>query len=1071
MVFMLSGILAFAQNRVVTGKVTDEQGNGVPFASVKVRGSNNGVSADANGIYTIKAKQGDVLVVSATSMKTTDFTVGTQDFMTLALARGNVSEIQEVVVTGAFNTKRTKRSVGYNAQVVTGDQLNVARATNINNALAGKVAGAQILSQSGVALGRETNVRLRGANNLTSGLSNPIYVVDGTIVPSSNDINTDDIEDVTVSQGPAATALFGPEGVNGAIIITTKKGKRGKGIGVDINSGVQFDKVYIVPEYQNAYAGGASQDLLQYKWENGQPVEWKALDGKYYHDYSDDASWGPRIAGQEYIPWYAWYPGSKYSYQTAKLTPQPNNVKDFFNTGVTWNNNVAFGKSADNYNYRFSYGNLDQKGLIPGEYLKKNTLNLSTSLDLNNHFTVGANINYIAQDRSGENNDAYSNNSSGSFNQWFHRDLDMGIMKELRDLRSPTGILGSWNHNNPGSYDPTNPVKFYGGNYWFNFFSYFDNINNLERRDRLYGDVSLTYKYNNDLRIRGTYRKQQLTTNNEGIYKSILEYSSTQATYNPYGTTANADRNKSAYGTLNTFSNRESFELVPSYSTKINADFNVDASAGLVITKTNFRGINANTVGGLNVSDLYSLANSKSNINYGNTRQQSTSRAMFATLGVGYKNMVFVDGTFRRDYSSTEPSPINTKSIGASFVFSDLTKNATPWLSYGKLRASTGQTLNTLGIYALGTYYAIGTQQFSGNFLMTTPDRLVDQSLHGAVNTEKEIGVDLRFIKNRLGLSFTYWDRTNKNIPIDVSISGASGYTSKATNAGEIAKQGIELSFNARPIAMKNLEWNFNISYGKLIKNEVVKIAPGIERLVISSGAFSGTYGAYTVNAVGKPWGQMFGGGIKKINGVPVLDANGLFIREADQYFGNVLPDYTGGIQNTINFLKNFTLNVNIDYSHGGKFYSLSDFWGTFSGLTARTAVLNDRGLSVRDPVADGGGVHVIGVDADGKAFDKYVEGQTYFHQFQNSQISETNIYDLTFVKMRELSLGARIPIEKYRIGKFVKSANFSLVARNPWLIYSKTRDFDPSEIGNVYGEEGQFPGTRSLGFNLKIGF
>jgi hypothetical protein len=215
----------------------------------------------------------------------------------------------------------------------------------------------------------------------------------------------------------------------------------------------------------------------------------------------------------------------------------------------------------------------------------------------------------------------------------------------------------------------------------------------------------------------------------------------------------------------------------------------------------------------------------------------------------------------------------------------------------------------------------------------------------------------------------------------------------------------------------------------------------------------------------------MFGGGIKKINGQPILESDGRFVREADVNFGSVLPQYTGGVQNTFNVFKNFTINVNIDYSYGGKFFSLSDFWGTFSGLTARTAGVNDKGIPVRDPVADGGGVHVFGVDATGKATDMYVDAQTYYHQFQGKNIAENSIYDLTFVKLRELSIGYKVPVEKLGIGKYVKTAIFSVVSRNPWLIYTKTKGFDPSEISNVYGEDGQLPGTRSVGVNLKLGF
>ncbi|MBL0057510.1 MAG: SusC/RagA family TonB-linked outer membrane protein [Chitinophagaceae bacterium] len=1056
---MLCGVLAFAQSRVVSGKVTDSDGNPVPFATVKIKGSKVGLSADQNGAFSLNVKPGDVLEISAASFKTLEVPVGSQSILNTVMEKGG-TELKEVVVTGAFGTKRAARSTASGVQNVSSEQLNTIRTNNINNALAGKVAGAQVRSQSAVALGRETVVRLRGENGL--GVSGgPLYVVDGTIIPSSNDVNPDDVEDVTVLQGPAATALFGPDGINGAIVMNTKRSKKGsKAIGVEINSGVQYDKVYITPNYQNDYAGGADGDLQKYTWVAGQPAAWKALDGKYYHDYSDDASWGPRIAGQEYIPWYAWYPGSEYAFKTATLTRQPNNARDFYNTGVTKTNNINVSKAGENYSLRASYTLLDQKGLIPNEYLKRHTFNLNGNIDLTSRLTFGANVTYIAQNRNTESNDAYSNQSTGSFNQWFHRDLDMNKMRELRNLKSPEGALASWNHLNPGAYSASNPLKFYGGNYWYNFYSYFDNMNNPDRRDRLYGDVSLKYKITNDLSVKATYRKQQLTTNYEDITPTLLQNSATQTGILAY------------YGTGNSFSDRQNYEGLLMFNKKIK-DFAINAIAGVDILKTRFRDVNANTNNGLNVPGLYSLANSKNPITYSNTRQQYSRRAIFVRGDIGFRNMIFAEGSYRRDYTSTLPAGtyVNTYSAGLSFVFSDLTKNALPFISYGKLRGSIGQTIADLGIYQLGVYYAPAANQWNGNFLMSEPNGLVDPTLAGSTNNEKELGLDMRFAKNRVGFSFTYWDRTNKNFPVNVGQIGMIGYTSLSVNAGEIAKQGVDVTLFAKPIKWKNLDWDINATWGRLLKNKVVAIAPGITRLVSASGAFSTSSSAYTVSEVGQPWGQMFGGGIKRVNGQPELTSAGLFIREADVKFGSVLPDYTGGVQNTFTVFKNFTVNVNIDYSWGGKFFSLSDFWGTFSGLTARTSGLNDKGLPIRDPVADGGGVHVFGVDGTGKPVDYYVDAQTYFHQFRNANISENSVYDLTFVKMRELSIGYRLPVEKLGIGKYVKTAVFSVVSRNPWLIYAKTKDFDPSEISNVQGEDGQFPGTRSMGVNLKLGF
>ncbi len=1065
---MLCGVLAFAQTRVVTGKVTDAEGNPVSFATVKVKGSNTGLSADANGAFSIKVKAGDILEFSGASFKTVEIPVGSLAVVNAVLEKGTTSELKEVVVTGAFGTKRTARSTASNVQNITGDQMNTIRQTNINNALAGKVAGAQVRSQSVAKLGAETVVRLRGENGLGAG-GGALYVVDGTIMPSNADINPDDVEDITVLQGPAAAALFGPDGANGAIVINLKKAKKGaKGIGVEVNSGVQFDRVYILPEYQNSYSGGASADFIKYNYKTGDPVGWKALDGKYYHDYTDDASWGPRISGQEYIPWYAWYAGSEYAFKTAKLTAQPTNVSDFWETGVTKTNNVSFSKASDNLSFRVSYTNLDVKGITPTEFMKRHTLNVSGTIDLSTKLSLGANINYMAQNRNTESDDGYSNQTSGSFGSWFHRNLDINKMRELRGLSSPEGYLASWNHGNPTSYNPNDPGKFYKAVYWYNYYTYFDQISNNDIRNRLSGDVSLTYKFNNDLKAKFTYRKNELFGSNEVIYRNSLEFSGDQVSFNPF-----QGNNKAAYGTGNGVDNRQNYEGLITYGKKLK-DFAINANVGFDILKRKVSGINANTMGGLNAPGLYALSNSKDPINYGNTRFGFGRRGVFGKFDIGFRNYLFAEGTYRRDYTSTEPTDhfIDSKSAGVSFVFSDLTKGAIPFISYGKVRASIGQSLNTLGIGQLNSDYTIGVNQWNGNFLTTVPNNLVDPALKGATNIEKELGIELRFAKNRFGFGVTYYDRINKDFPVNVSVPSQTGYSVVSRNAGEIAKKGWEVTAFARPLQAKNIAWEINGSWGYITKNQVVSIFPGINRLNVATGAFSGSSSAYTVNAVGQPWGQMFGGGIKRgANGQPELTAAGLYIRQAETNFGGVLPTYTGGVQNSITLFKNFTMNVNIDYSYGGKFFALSDFWGTFSGLTARTATLNDKGNSVRDAVADGGGVHVFGVDATGKAVDYYVDAQTHYHQFRNNNISENSVYDMTFVKLRELSVGYRLPVDKLGMGKFVKTAIFSIVSRNPLLIYSKVKGYDPSEISNVYGEDGQLPGTRSVGVNLKLSF
>jgi TonB-linked SusC/RagA family outer membrane protein len=1065
---------AFSQTHTVTGKITDSTGSPVPFASVKIKGTNAGVIADNTGTFEIKAKEGDVLEISSAGYALQSLTIGTKNIYTIVLSIGDQAILTDVIVTGAYNTKSTARSVSYNAQVVTSEQLNTIRQTDLNNALAGKVSGLQVRSQSAAALGRNSSIRLRGVDGLDAN-ADVIYVVDGTILPSIDGINLDDIENVTVLQGPAASAQFGSQGANGAIVMTTKKASKSqRGIGVDVNLGSQFDRVYILPNYQNTYAGGNVSDMYKFTWKEGDPEEWKALEGKYYPNYSDDASWGPRMVGQEYIPWYSWYPGSKYSYTTAKLVPQPDNARDFYNTGITLNNSVAFSKATDNMNIRVAYGNIDVKGLIPTSSLRKNTFNLNGNVDLNEHISIGANINYITSTILGQvNDDGYSNQSTGSFNQWFHRDLDMGIMKELRGLTTPDGVYASWNIADPASYDPTNPRAFYAANYWYNFYTAFDLVHQVTSRSRLYGNLSITYKINNDLRITGTYRKQQNDVWSEEKWSSDLAKSGLQ-------TTGNQPNYKGYFATSESYSNRENFEGLASYTKKIK-DFQLDVNAGIDVFKWISKVNYANTNNGLNVPNLFTLSNSVDQPTVGSGSTKEKYNAVYGIASLGYKNYVFLNATLRNDWYSTLPPDNNdvlSKSFGASFVFSDLIKSSLPWLSYGKLRASWGEIPQALGTSSttFGAYrypgfnYGVGLYKWNGNFLMGTPDQLVDSAIHGAVKRQKEIGLDLKFFRNsRVGLNITYWDGTTKDMPYAVTVNGTSGFTSKLINTGKISKRGLDLQLSLKPIVTRDFQWELNGTYGLLIENKVDSIAPGVTR----TGALDYVWGTtlpYLVLQSGMEWGQIYGNGIKRINGKPVITDDGFYVNDQNVYFGSVLPKYTGGVQNSFEY-KNFLLNINIDYQLGGKFVSLSDQWGSYSGLTKRTAAINDKGNPIRDPVADGGGVHVFGVDEDGKAKDVYVEAQDYFHGLYDNLTFDPYIYDLTFVKLREISIGYNIPLEKIGFDKFMNRAVFSIVARNPVLIYATTKDFDPSEISQLSGEAGQFPGTRSIGFNLKLSF
>ena len=1052
-----------AQTITITGTVTSsvENEGPVPGATVQIKRAGTGTITNVDGAFSINVPQdATTLVFSCVGMKQQEVEIAGRTVINVVMEPEIIS-LNEVTITTGYEIKRAPRSTSVLIQVVPGEKVNEARQTNINNALAGKVSGIQFRGQSALALDRTGSVNLRGDGGFGTGNS-VLYVVDGTVVTNSGDLNLDNIEDISVLSGPGASALLGSQGANGAIIITTKSAKMSgaSGMDIEINTGLSSSSIYNLPEYQNEYAGGILDTMTQYFWKPGDPVEWQSLDGKFYPDYADDRNWGPKMEGQEYIPWYSWYPGTKYTGTTASLVPQPDNVRDFYDRGWTYNNNIAFSKAGEGYNIRVVLGNIAIKGNIPGSSSNKTNFAIKTSYDLTSKLTVGADINFFTTLTKGEFNDGWANQTTGSFNEWFHRDLDMEILRELRGLKTPEGIYASWNHMAPTVYDPENPREFYAGTFWFNHFTFFDLIDLPSRSDRLFGDISLNYKIIKGLSAKITYRRQQVNGWREERYFSDLEKSLLFYFNSPnyYG----------YYYTGNQYSTRENFESLITFTKRID-DFNINANAGSDFFNAISKSTSANTNNGLNIPNLFTIENSVDQPEIRNSRAREKYRALFLRGDLGYKNFLFGEFSLRSDWYSTLPPSDNSifsKSFGVSFVFSDLLRFS--FLNYGKFRASWGEIPTAISAYAYpGGQYNVELYRRFGNAMMSTPDQLVDEDIHGAVKTQKELGLDLLFFNNRVGLNATWWDGTEEDIPYEVPVAGYSGSSSRYMNTGKIIKQGLDFSLHLKPFIKSNLNYDLNAAFSYLIRNDVVSIGEGIESYFVTEPLWEGC--PCMVHAEGRTWGELRGNGIKMLEGKPVVDDDGYYVAEVNKNFGSVLPKMTGGVQNSIRILKNFTVNANIDFQIGGRYASVSQNSLDFAGLSARTACLNDKGNPIRDPVAEGGGVHVIGVLEDSTAYDNYVDTYDYYN---NLYVFDSYIYKLTYVKLRELSIGYRIPVERIKnLSNSITAINISFFCINPWLIYSESKGFDPSEITWVFGEDAQYPSTRSFGLNLKVNF
>ena len=1050
----------FSQTKIISGKIIEQNGVPVSFATVNIKNSKTTVAASEAGEFFIKASARDTLIITAVNFQSREIEIKDVLNIQVVLVR-NPNTLPPAIVTTAFDIKREQRTTPYSTQVISSEVLNIIPQMNLNDALAGKIAGVQFRTQSGAKLNSQTFPRVRGGL-LLNGDAAPAFVVDGTLVTDAYDIDPSIIENITVMKGANATAIFGGF-ANGAFVITTKKGAYNTST-IQVNQAITFEKIGNLPEFQNMYAGGGSSTLLQYTWQPGHPEEWKALDGKYFHDYTDDASWGTKMEGQEYVPWYAWVPGTKYSFKTASLVPQPDNIKNFWETGITSNTNISFSKAGQGYNTRLSYTKQIITGILPNSKSNRDVVSGFMNLDLNKFISAGADFSFNTQKIYGDFNDGFINTTTGNFYQWNQRDLDMGIMKELRSLITPVGTTATWNwHTNPTAYDPLNPASFYSVNYWFNFYTFLDNENFEKRNNRLFGNMYLKAKITNDLALKGTIRLD--------YYDYYFE--------NSAGTLLGPTIER--YETGQQYQNLLSYDLLLTHNKVLSKSITVKTFAGITTSTSKLKSIGAYSAGGLIIPNLYDISNSLYQPYIANGRLQQKRNSVFASADVEYKKFIAASVTARKLWSSTLPQDNNSlfcPSAGVSFIPTELFHHIPSWLSFLKIYGGWGKTPLTLGSYQTNISFYVNSSQWNGNFLMTAGDVIPDEHLKGGLITSYETGIDLKLFNSRLGINLNYYNEVAADQPVQINVDAVSGIAAKVINAATVKRQGFEFVLNAIAIKTKNISWSLTGTTGWFLNNEVKKIIEGqtkIQPYGWKSGLDRNSF-ASSYNVLGLNWGQLIGGGFARNDeGIPLLDpSTGLYVAaDADYNYGTIVPRLTGGLQSFFSY-KNLSLNFSIDFQHGGKFYSCSEYWGNYSGVLAPTAAMNDRGFNVRDAVSEGGGIHVTGVSSiDNKTpVDIYVDAFTYFHQFRSTRIAEPYIHKLSYIKLRELSIGYNLPVKNWSFtNKFVLAASIAVIARNPWLIYSAVKNFDPSEISLVYGEEGQLPPTRSLGITISITF
>jgi TonB-linked SusC/RagA family outer membrane protein len=1037
--FMIMFQWSFAQ-KSVSGTVSDSAGVPLPGATVLVDGTSNGVTTDFDGVYSIMANEGDVLSVSYVGFTTQKVTVGASATLNVTLAADNA--LEEVVVT-ALGITREAKSLGYAQQKVEGSALTKTKQLDFKTALAGKVAGVQVISGTSSTF-EPSAIRLRGEQDV-------LYVVDG-IKMSSTDINTDNIDNITVLKGAAATALYGSEARSGVIVITSKKAQAGETyISVDHNT--VASTISRLHPYQNEYGGGYDQawDTFSYNPATD-PASWAAFQGQNIPYYAADESWGPRLDGTLARHWDSWIPNHPNFGELRPWSPNPNNIKNFFETGVTSTTSVSFGKGGEDYSFRAT-GRATQATLpVPNAARDTYDVNINGSVDLSDKLTM-----YSALNARIQNTDNYVSSGYGSlqsnFSQWWQRQLDMDRLKNNYHYE---GAFYTWNRRSARNARPQ---------YWdAPHYEQYQNTNNNEN-STYSGNFGFNYDIMDGLsaNIEVNRRAYNRTSWNRGYIG--VNTLSTQA----------------SYGEGSFVSEQNELRARLNYSKAITSNFDVNAIVGYGARQYRSISTSASTSGGLAIPDFYTIANSKDKPSYSTYRTNNSGRSAYASVSLGYDSMLYLDGSYRFDWSSTADSMNNrneTYSVTGSFLFDKLLD--LDGVNFGKLRASYAEAPIFPGTYATSPTYSSGTA-YGSLASLAVPNTLANPQLTGGMRVETEFGLEMRFLDNRLGFDFTYFDREDSKLPVAVTAAGGTGYTGLSVNSKITSSTGVEVMVSGTPILTDDLRWDVSVNFATLEKM-VDFIYPGIERNILNSWLSWSSMDLQEI--VGEEWGMLYGRKrLKDDNGNWVYYASGNHRYENNQLLGNIMPDYTGGITSNLTY-KNWDLAIGIDFQEGGLYHSVTDMFSMGAGLHEYTAGLNDKGNPKRDPVSAGGGIHQVGVYADGSVADFYRDPNSW--AWGNWTRDDLWLVDASFVKLRQVRLGYTFDGDKLSNTPFT-GINVALIGNNlailsettDWGDYrgAKTPGLDPSELGsgwsgsNYASEGGQLPSARSVGLNVSLKF
>ena len=1066
------------QGITITGKVTSsEDGEGLPGVNVIVKSTNNGTVTDVKGNFSLEIPDREtILVFSSVGYTREEVSVGNQTIINIGLSP-DIQALDEIVVT-ALGIEREKMALGYSIDKVKGEDLTNTPHENVLNSLFGKVSGVAISQMDGL-VGSSVSMIIRGATSLNTD-NQPLFVIDGVPVANSlnnfyqgadlgnpiSDMNADDIENVTVLKGPSAAALYGSRAGNGVVLITTKKGSKAKkGLGLDFNTAVTFDMPYNYIDYQTEFGPGKA--------------------GVHVFEEAENENWGPRLdAGEEWVQWNT-------NGEKAPLVSYDNRLTDFYQTGITFTNNVSFNGNNENGDFRLSLGDMRNTGVVPNTDLKRQSINFNGSYKLRHNFKIQAGMGLIA---------------SGSDNRPVVDGGRNTVVRSVYEMSAHVNIKDLEDYWIPGSEDLEQlKYKHKQNNPWF--LSHENTIG--FQRDRTVAKIQFDWDIIDGLTLIGRYTRDGYTENRDA-----------KSAFSTYGEW------EGGYETETLERKEDNYDMMLSYNKNFNERWDVSAMIGGGHRYNYGRGF-SNAASSLVIPALYTISNAvPGTVSYYSSWYEKTVNSIYGMASIGYNNMIYLDVTGRNDWSSTLPKENSSyfyPSASLSVLLSEML-SMPEWFPFAKIRGGVAQVGNDVGPYQLEQYYSTA-EDWGAAKRMYMGGTLRNTSLKPEIATSTEVGFDLKFLNNRLGLEATYYWIKNKNQVLNIGLPIESGASSKQINAGLIEGKGWEIGVTTTPVVAKNFRWdlNFNISRNR---TTIKELAEGIEYFQFGA---EGT--AFVRTYVGETVGDIYAKPLLTVTdesspyyGYPIISNGGIVQRDNDpanmEKIGNFNPDFIMGIQPTFTY-KSFSLYANIDWRQGGDFYSRTMVFLSNNGQLENTfsGVPYDPNRSIEDQIKEnpekyfqswvGGRTEDYGGfswddtslgrenDAcfhpgvreviDGNGDKTYVEnlggaGTIWLTPFTaNKEIvrqrAKSNLYSASYVKIRELALAYHLPQSfANKIG--MQKASVSVIAKN---IYEWTKagvDFDPERAfkgGSAWVQGIEYynalPWIGSLGFKLNLEF